>query len=129
LTYQKPPEAIPSSSKVFEHVGLDRPDQSWLNYKHESDAGAEKIQTYAIEVAKQFAELSLIHLDTLTAWCGTSGKVSSELLLQLYKRYRAWQRRLPKAIRDHAPNSSSEDVLPFVLLLQYALTNLHHFVR
>ena len=98
---------------------LDRPGQSWHNYKFESDAGGRNIQTYSIEVAKESAQLSLIHLETLSAWCGTSGKVTSKDLLELYEKYQLWRQDLSKVIRNHSSVANGEDVLPFVLLLQY----------
>lgn len=118
LTYQKPPDPTPPGVNVFEHVELDLPGESWHNYKFESDAGGPDIPTHAIEVAKESARLSLIHLDTVIAWCGSMGKITSKRMLELYQRYLSWKHELSATLSDHSRDQNNGETFPFVLLLQ-----------
>lgn len=117
LTYQKPPDPTLPNLDVFDQVELDRPGQSWHNYKIESDAGGCDVPTHAIEVAKEYATLSVIHLDTIIAWCGSSGKIRSSDIIALYKRYLSWRKELSAALASQAADTRSDDTLPFVLVL------------
>ena len=74
--------------------------------------------THAIEVAKEYATLSVIHLDTIIAWCGSSGKIRSSDIIALYKRYLSWRKELSAALASQAADTRSDDTLPFVLVLQ-----------
>ena len=102
---------------VFENVELDRPSQFWHDYKVVSDAGGPDIPTHAIEAAKEFAKLSLIHLDNIIAWCGSAGKIGTKDILDIYGRYLAWRDGLSAALAGQIENLDDETTLPFVLLL------------
>jgi hypothetical protein len=121
LTYQKPPAPLARHIIVFENVELDQPGSKWQNYKAEKDASNIHIPSHAIETAKELAKLSLINLDAIVAWCGSTCKVNTKTILGLYHRYLLWKKELPRALGDTFPNLEDHDhidLLPYTLLLQ-----------
>lgn len=120
LTYQKPPDpTAPHHKNVFEKVNTQpRPDDVWRSYKITSDQGVVS-PTYAMEVAKEFAKLSLIHLETIIAWCGSAGKIRTKDIFALYGKYLSWKHNLKRHLGAEKRDAKDKTILPFVLLLQY----------
>jgi hypothetical protein len=107
---------------VFDNVDLDRSGSSWTDYKVERDASKTgTIAARAIETAKETARLALINLESVTSWCGITGKITTKTILDLYQRYLSWKQKLSEALDDksfNAENGEEDETLPYVLLLQ-----------
>jgi hypothetical protein len=95
-----------------------RPDDVWRNYKVASDQGLIT-PTHAMEVAKEFAKLSLIHLETITAWCGSAGRIKTKDIFELFGKYLSWKHHLNQYLSVEKRGTKDKNVLPYVLLLQY----------
>lgn len=74
---------------------------------------AEERKSLAILTACESAKLYRIVHECILVYCGIRGKISADILLDVYQRYIRWKDDLPPDLR-----SVSDQPLPHVLSLQ-----------
>lgn len=120
LTYQKPFAPVSTHANPFANIALDQIKGRWNMYRQPGDNNLElgeqdsdDRESFATLTACEHAKLYRLVHECIIVYCGTGGKVSANILLDLFQRYLMWKDGLPPDLR-----SLEGQPLPHILFLQ-----------